>query len=265
MKFLFFASLLGIILFLAYQCEAEIDPDTVVGIWLLNKGSGTTIRDGSGNGHDGEIVGNVKWVQGKFNSKALEFPGSGENIARIPPDPDFEMMTFTIVAWFKGESTGSWQKLIGREEPWGSRNFNIYVNKGTESLMTQFTVGAQNWKSAIGSTQIADGGWHHLAGTFDGEFIRSWVDGTLDAETAESGELDQAEGAYLSIGGEFTKERGFGLPVKGIIDDVALFNVALGEEDINEIMNKGLSDTLEIFVVSPQKKLATIWGELKFK
>jgi len=264
MKYILVLFVFGIILFLAYQGEAKIDPESVVGIWLLDEGSGTTIRDSSGNGHNGEIVGNVNWVQGKFG-KALEFPGSGENIARVLPDSALQMTTFTVVAWFKGESTGSWQKLVGREGPWGSRNFNLYVNKGTESLMTQFTVGAQNWKSAIGKTTISDGDWHHLAGTYDGHFIRSWVDGTKDAETAETGEPDHAEGAYMSIGGEFTLDKGFGLPVKGIIDDVALFNVALGEEDINELMTGGLSDTLGIFAVSPQEKLTTIWGELKSK
>ena len=47
---------------------------------------------------------------------------------------------------------------------------------------------------------------------------------------------------------------------EGVIDEVVLFNVALEEEDIQAIMNKGLSSML---AVSPSAKLTTTWGEIK--
>ena len=46
----------------------------------------------------------------------------------------------------------------------------------------------------------------------------------------------------------------------GIIDEVAIFNVALTEDDIKYIMAEGLGI---ILAVSPSGKLATTWGNLK--
>jgi len=49
--------------------QAKVDPGIVVGLWLFDKDGDTT--DVSGNGHDGKVEGNVKWVDGKFG-KAVE-------------------------------------------------------------------------------------------------------------------------------------------------------------------------------------------------
>lgn len=257
MKLILVLSIIGIILF-TFQVKAEIDPNTIVGIWLLDEGAGTTVRDGSGNGHDGEIVGDIKWTQGKFG-KALEFPGESGNMVEIPSHPNLNLMNFTILACYKGEATDSWQYLISKEIPHNTRNYSLGVQKDSGKLMVQFTVGAQSWKTATGSTLLTDESWHHLAGTYDGEFIRGWVDGLVEAETAEVGEPDNVDDRPLTIGAVN------GIPAKGIIDDIALFNVALQEEDINEIMTEGLSETLEIFAISPHESLSCMWSTLKSK
>ena len=43
----------------------EINSESIVGIWLLDEGQGKSVKDSSGNGNDGEIVG-AKWTNGKF-------------------------------------------------------------------------------------------------------------------------------------------------------------------------------------------------------
>jgi hypothetical protein len=50
-------------------------------------------------------------------------------------------------------------------------------------------------------------------------------------------------------------------PLKGIVDDVGVFNKALSADDIKNIMNDGLSSTLA--VVSSLGKLTTTWAEIK--
>ena len=46
--------------------RARIDPNTLVGVWLFDEGSGDVAGDASRNGHDGEVVGPAKWAEGKF-------------------------------------------------------------------------------------------------------------------------------------------------------------------------------------------------------
>jgi hypothetical protein len=46
----------------------------------------------------------------------------------------------------------------------------------------------------------------------------------------------------------------------GSIDEVAIFNVVLGEDDFKSIITKGLK---AISVVFPAGKLTTTWGSIK--
>ena len=55
--------------------DAVIDDNTVA-VWLFEEDGGKVVRDASGNGHDGEIIGNLNSVRGKFG-KGLDFPGDG--------------------------------------------------------------------------------------------------------------------------------------------------------------------------------------------
>lgn len=59
---------------LSQICFAKIDPETAVGVWLLDEGAGKTTKDSSGKEHEGTING-AKWKDGKFG-KALEFDGA---------------------------------------------------------------------------------------------------------------------------------------------------------------------------------------------
>ena len=38
----------------------------VIGVWLFDEGNGNIVKDVSGNGHHGEIIGEVAWADGKF-------------------------------------------------------------------------------------------------------------------------------------------------------------------------------------------------------
>ena len=49
----------------------------------------------------------------------------------------------------------------------------------------------------------------------------------------------------------------------GSIDESAIFNVALEEEDIVDIMNLGLAEAVKPEAVSPSTKLATTWGSVR--
>lgn len=256
MRYILTLIAVGITMCIALQVEAEIDPETIVGIWLFDTDPGGGVKDSSENGHNGEIKGNVKWVAGKFGD-ALEFPGVSGSLVSIPPTPDLDLFNFTIVAWYKGEATESWQYLVSKEIPHNSRNYSIGVNKGTGVMTTQLTVGAEQWKTATGKTSLTDGEWHHMAGTYDGTFIQSWVNGVMEGQTGEQGEPDNPDVEPLRIGAVN------GIPAKGIIDEVALFNVALEEEDIQEIMNNGLEKTLNIIAVESAGKLTVTWGRLK--
>ncbi|MFQ6043568.1 MAG: LamG domain-containing protein [Candidatus Poribacteria bacterium] len=239
------------------QSYAKIDPKAVVGIWLFDEGNGDKAADSSKNGHDGEIQGNLKWVDGKFG-KGLEFPGADENFVEVPHDKSLDLTTFSFTLWAKVEATGNYQSVLIKTADGLVENYSGYIYAGRKVFWTRFTSGgATKWGfQQFGTTIVTDNKWHHLAGTYDMKSVKSYVDGVVEADAKFSGKPDFSPGA-LNIG----DCPGFPYPVKGVMDDVGLFNVALTEDEINTIMKRGLRETATS--VSTSGKLANVWGSIK--
>ena len=85
------------ILFIS-TASAEIDPDSVVGVWLFDEGKGDIATDASENGLDGELIDKPKWVEGKFGM-ALEFDGQSSYV-QIPAHEN-PNEAITVSAWVK--------------------------------------------------------------------------------------------------------------------------------------------------------------------
>ena len=101
-----------------------------------------------------------------------------------------------------------------------------------------------------------DNKWGHYAFTLDG---KANVTGYYNGEKG----LTTADNKYsftdnISLGAPFLLI--WGQHYKGLMDDVAFFNVMLTEADIKSVMNKGLKTSL---AVSSTGKLTTSWGGLK--
>jgi len=86
--------------------------------------------------------------------------------------------------------------------------------------------------------------------------VKSYIDGVVEADAKFDGKPDFSTGP-LNIG----DCPGFSYPVKGVMDDVGLFNVALTEKEINDLMKRGLRETAT--AVSISGKLANVWGNIK--
>ena len=89
-------------------------------------------------------------------------------------------------------------------------------------------------------------GWTHIAGTFDGESIRVYVNGELADDLDCPGEL-QTNDEDLYIGSRAGAERW----VLGVVDELYVFNVALSEEQVKHLY------------APPSSVFAAQWHELK--
>ncbi len=243
-------SLFAIALFvlaLSMQASAEI-----VGQWLLNETSGTVAKDTSGNGNDGEIIGKANWVNGKFG-KALELDGTSTGLKVAP---GLALKNFTAVLWVN--SGKDWGKT--RTELWcGSQTYgDAVLIRGDEradwkpgEAMLHWTDGAA-WH-AIGSGKLKSKTWYHLAGTFNGSTLKFYVDGKLVGQKDSkigTGAKDTFFGCHPNPTNYF----------QGMIDDVAIFDDALGDVEISKIATAGLGGTTPVF---PADKLATKWSKIK--
>lgn len=252
------ASFMAIFLLIALPGLSKIDPDSITGMWLFNEGKGNTAEDSSGNGNDGKIHG-AKWVDGKFG-KALEFNGA-DNWVEVPHSKTVGFkagVSFTIICYFKGPKVAG--SLVGKNYEDTSQVLPWYLlwNGGADNKVTLYLRdGASTSFRANGITEIGDDKWHFVVGRADADTgkISIWIDGEMEAE-ADFNENQE----YGTGEGVFHIARHYDRYTEGIIDEVAIFNVALEEEDINNIMDNGLETAA---AVEPVNKLTTTWGRIK--
>ncbi len=96
----------------------------------------------------------------------------------------------------------------------------------------------QRSQSAISAGQITSGNWYHLAGTFDGESQKLYINGELVAakkltfKTLGENNNDLVIGKHTSVSTSY---------FKGVIDDAILYSRALSAEEVKSLYNNDLS------------------------
>lgn len=254
---LVWASLIIIILMLPGQSSTAVTLNDAAGIWLFDEDQIDVAADSSENRNDGEING-AKSIEGKFGA-ALEFNGVDSYIKTS--FQAIEAEEGTIMAWIKTYGPPKTCQIIlytskgGGDGYGGDEEFHVDLRDN----------GTFNFFSASGGFDLNLGPyevdrWYHIATTWKSDNLaRLYLDGEQLGESNmgkpdSSGWMD-----YVYIGRPSANKRFF----HGIIDEVAIFNVALTKDDIGSIMTEGLSKSFSIKAVLPTEKLTTTWATLR--
>ncbi len=147
----------------------------MIGYWAFEEGSGTVAKDGSGNGHDGQLVGSPQWVAGNVGG-ALEFNGSTSKVD-IPYWPEVTPTEgTTMCSWvFPTDTTRSC--IVGQFEGYGM------------ALMTDLYLKSVIWGSDwVLDTTIPQGEWSYIVMTWDvaNKQRKVYLDGQLVGERADA-------------------------------------------------------------------------------
>ena len=231
---------------LILSATSGVAQDGLVAYWDFDENSGGTANDRTGNGHDGSLEGDPEWVEGIFGS-ALRFDEADEYVLV----PHAEALNFTDAVTFSlffnpdGDLTS--RRLI-------VKNNSIFVifDFGV-STSIDFLVKPNNDFAESTTTEWEIGTWYHFAGTFDGDTLRVYVDGVLEGES-EIGIPIAGSDLDLWIGAD-----DFGRPTDafpGLIDEVRLYDRALTEAEIQEVIEGPLA-------VEPRAKAPVAWGRRK--
>lgn len=264
-------AVLLVVSILVSRSYAEIDPNSVVGLWLFEEGTGNIAIDSSGKGNDGVFVGQPKWTNGKYG-KALEFDGELDYVS-ISDTEEFSGgvgKQLTVAVCFKHNDP--------TEEAPGGEQYNGIVHKYLDAsnkdwgLLLRFNEvifgyesGANDWESnsPITSGIIDTDTWYYAGFVLNGREAILYLDGaeigraTLPTDTPNTT-------AAVEIGSVTYK--GGGNPnnfFKGVIDEVVILNTALSQGDVEAIMARGIGNVLGLIAVEPSGKLAITWGSLK--
>ena len=163
----------------------------------------------------------------------------------------------TIDAWFKANTdlisyTGK-RYLVFKDygswcggSPYGCSttypSYALYIDTSTDALYfgilgegSAATAGpsAVTLSPGAGASLWNDGNFHHVAGTYDGAYVRLFVDGTeVGFGTALTGNI------YYDLAGNQGQLR-VGNGFFGVLDEIDLFNRALSASEINSIWYAG--------------------------
>ncbi|KPK44343.1 MAG: hypothetical protein AMK72_12165, partial [Planctomycetes bacterium SM23_25] len=217
------------VLGLAWPTTAQAE---LVGYWNFNEGEGTTAGDFSPNANDGTLAGNQlpSWVAGHTanpGDNALNFVFSLSSYVAVPTSASLGTITdnFTIAAWAYERDWSNYGHIFVTTSDYANRNWLFQTDADDQAYVWSTTDDA--WKKPLGWA-IPDGAWHHIALTYDGTNMRSYLDGTLQTTIGVGSSFPSFETLYL--GGWLAGGSGF----EGDLDDMVIFNSV---EDIGQIMD----------------------------
>lgn len=230
-----------------FSISQVVAQNSLVGYWPFDEGSGKKVNDASGNGNDGEIVDNPEWVQGKFET-ALNFAGNGSHVV-VADNESLDLTdAVTCMAWFNlNEPIAGNRRMM-------SKNDSIFFlfDFGVPTSIA-FLVKPNNDFVESATTEWIIGEWYHVAGTYDSDTLRIYINGKLENETSGVPPIATSE-LDLWIGADDWQLPKTSFP--GIMDEVRIYSEALSEAQINEALTGPLS-------VKNREKIAVIWGMLK--
>ena len=238
--------------------------DGLVSYWSFDKADiqGDTAKDGWGN-NDGTIVGGAKTVSGKV-AEALELNGVDQYVdVGHPADGSLDFGAdgdFTIAAWINVSEIPPDQYTIVSKGDRGSSArilFKILADKAYITLANEPGGGPKPDFSSVAT--VVDGEWHYVALVVDrANATKIYVDGVLDTEGMASEGTDVNTTSPLHIGKSHQDGNAARRFLKGLIDEVCIYNKALSDAEMEQnYAAQGLA------VEPSDKKLTLTWGNIK--
>lgn len=147
----------------------------------------------------------------------------------------------TWTCWFKPESEVI-GRLMGKWASAGGNIKNIQYDGGVSKKVI-FALSGLTTNSIVTSTQtLSAGNWYFIAGVYDStnQKLKIWINGEKTEVSASGSAADIASGFSIGRPGDRAVDY-----TDGIIDDVAIFNRALTDDEIYEIylFSRSVTDT----------------------
>jgi parallel beta-helix repeat protein len=206
--------------------------------WPFSEGRGQLTNDTSGNDNDGTLMpdypGNIpSWANG-ISGYALDFDGTDDYVS-VPNSSTINLNsnTMTLEAWIHPRNNPDFTRVVSK----GGAIYQYalaygYAAGGTSGKLRFYINNGSTVKQAVTTTDITEQRWYHIVGTYDGSFIRIYVDGIEENNADMTGNI-AGSAANLGIGSEGDG----GLPFNGTIDEVSIWSRALNASEISEHYN----------------------------
>lgn len=224
------AALLGVLGVLGWCAAPASAAPTVLAQWTLDEGTGQVASDASGHGSTGQLgessapdAADPAWIPGHDGGNALAFDGT--TYVAVPDTGLLEPQQIAVDAWVqRAGSPGRWRYVLSKGSLDCNRSaYGLY--SGWSGGMSFYVSSASEYTISpeVSAATVWDGAWHHVIGSYDGDRVRLWIDGSqVGAGTLATTAIAYANGSKGIYVGTYRGSCDLGF--KGAIDDVAVWD-----------------------------------------
>jgi fibronectin-binding autotransporter adhesin len=215
--------------------------DNVSGNIVPNQGIGGAAMNGVISGTGATIVAGA----GPHGNSALSIPAGASSAAYVlvnnnvvPFNTGNNAGNNWTVAFWEQTSTAGATFLYQGSGGWVGQNTTFYLNNngGASGTHAGGVRNSNGWETGT-RTPINDGAWHHIAMVVSNGSRTLYVDGAVDAFTANQWGTSTGSGNQVRIGGNGNNENDGNVALAGYMDDVYIFNRALSQAEIQMLTN----------------------------
>ena len=239
--------------------ESANDP-YLVGYWKMNETSGSTVADSSGNGNNGTATGTS--IADGVLGKARVFNGSSDFVS-ITNQVLKQTPNLTFEAWFKQNSTSTYQNIIWATPAGPGSGIALNIDRRVIFQLDLVTGDYRAYQTNTNAYELNV--WNHVVGVYSNGIFRIFLNGNEQTISLLGG---SGSGDFIGETNYYIGYEPSANYFKGSIDDVAVYNRALTNEEIKIHSQKRpygtyTSKVLDL-ITNPQLNNMT-WGELGVK
>ena len=203
------------------------DPNTVA-LYHFDDGSGLTTSDASGNGNTLTLVSAPGWVAGnntRMAGSALKFSGSSDYVSIPPTCLSSVSSQITLEAWVNLSGSGETARIIDHITVATGDGFLLDLYNGQPRIIVGSGV-------AQALSALPANAWYHIAGTYNGDSVRIYVNGVCaDSAEVSASVPSNSHDVYIGI------DQNYASHFTGVIDEVRIWNIARNASEIAADMN----------------------------
>ncbi|MHC4336268.1 MAG: LamG domain-containing protein, partial [Planctomycetota bacterium] len=221
-------------------------PDAnLLGHWKLDEGTGTSAEDSSDYDNHGTLEdteqGSYEWVVG-HDGNAVDVNGGRIS---VPDAPELRPMhEVSVSAWIKYSDEQDDARIVCKGSEDSNETYQLELDDD-DDLVFHIRDGNDDDPCGhvgyeAGNLLVARDEWAHVAGTFDGEIIRCYINGEL------AGENDDPNISAIPYLCQDTNDLGIGIrpdvnenAFEGTIDDVRIYDYGLSQAEVAWLATDG--------------------------
>jgi len=232
-----------------YGCNAryswvqeDIEWQPVAGLichWKFDEGGGALAYDSVGDSHLSLF--RAGWTMGVIGG-ALNFEGGDSADARDQPGQQIHTNQITLSAWIKlngevgNDQAGIISKQVNEGNSWALSVFGEgYSGSTGNQIVFRDSDGVSQSYAFMSETDLGVNQWHHVCVTDNGGSIRVYLNGELDSSSEDGFGIPSEISASIKVG-----TIGYPGYFNGLMDDMRVYNRALGTEEVADLHQNGL-------------------------